>query len=253
VSNRERLFQFLISLLAAAAAVIGARYGIPIPPPQVHIAPDDPIIPRPAPPEKPSPVPNPLAAIGRITFGNAGCTGTIIGPRREDGRQMVLTAAHCVQGQPKKGTMRLRDGRTVGLTVLATDPRSDCAWAVTDATGEEYPFAQLLGATPKVGTKLWHAGYGVDNPGNTETGELLSGPDQNGQVRMRVSVSSGDSGGGICTDPEGYVVSCVCCTSARGQVASVWGASPESIRALMPGGIVREDWQPLAVPIRPEP
>ncbi len=55
----------------------------------------------PAPP-KPDPKPpgdgklDPVAALGRIRFGNAGCTATVIGPRRPDGKWDVLTAAECL-------------------------------------------------------------------------------------------------------------------------------------------------------------
>src|SRR5262245_33958245 len=43
------------------------------------------------------------AAIGRIRFGNAGCTATVIYPRRSDGRWDILTAAHCTGGVGSRG------------------------------------------------------------------------------------------------------------------------------------------------------
>lgn len=39
---------------------------------------------------------DPWNALGRIQFVNAGCTATVVHPRRADGRWDVLTAAHCV-------------------------------------------------------------------------------------------------------------------------------------------------------------
>lgn len=251
--NRENLFRFLINAALVAAAVLGARYGIPIPPPQVTIPPADPMPAAPANPAPAKPAPNPLGAIGRIQFGNAGCSATVIGERRDDGRYLVLTAAHCVRGQPRAGTMRMRDGRTLAISVARVNDRADCCWCFTDATPETLPFALLAPSTPPVGTRIWHAGYGVDVPGNREDGTLDAPANSDGQVRMTLSVSSGDSGGGICTDDAGRVVSCVCCTSARGQRAQVWGASPESIAASQPAAPVWDVWTPLDVPLKMEP
>ncbi|MGL6097132.1 MAG: hypothetical protein ACRC7O_15210, partial [Fimbriiglobus sp.] len=77
---------------------------------------------------KPNPKPDPkpdgtkpdaAAALGKIRFGNAGCTATVIGPRRADGKWDVLTAAHCVNGEGQRGTMTLKDGRSFAITVSA--------------------------------------------------------------------------------------------------------------------------------------
>jgi hypothetical protein len=53
-------------------------------------------------------------------------------------------------------------------------------------------------------------GYGVDKPGNKETGHMVSGPDGNGQLRMNLSVSSGDSGSGTIRADTGELVAVVC-------------------------------------------
>lgn len=256
--NKDR--PWLRSALNAAITILGAflaiRFGIPpgtippipAPPPQVQPAPPVPI---PTPPENQG-KPDTFGAIGRITFGSAGCTATIIGPRRPDGRWNVLTASHCVNGVGARGTMTLKDGRRTGLLVTAFDPKADCAWAVTDTNSEAYPFALLADYTPDVGTKVWHAGYGVDKPGNREDGELTAGPDSNGQIQFSLSVSSGDSGGAIVQDSNGRVLSCVCCTSARGTRARVWGAGPAAIARLLPTDLALDGWVPLPVPIRKE-
>lgn len=249
--NRERLTRWAEFLIAAAIAVIGARYGIPIPPPPVPLPGNPPDVRPVDPPAPPSPQPNTPAAIARIQFGNSGCTATIIGPRRSDGRWWALTAAHCVSGPGQRGTMRLLDGRTEGVQVVSRDPRSDCAWLVTDSNHEKFPFALLAESSPPVGSKVWHAGYGVHVPGNREDGTVTGAPDSNGQLRFRISVSSGDSGGGICLDDSGRVVSCVCCTTQRGAIADVWGASVESIRRSQPTAMVMDDWTPIEVPMRP--
>lgn len=250
----DHLLQAAITIGAAVLLGVLARYGIVLPTPAAPpvVAPDGKAEPAPQ-PQPAAPKTDPHAAIAMIQFGNAGCSATVIDRRRGDGKYNVLTAAHCVSGKPQQGTMRLRDGRQIGVRVVAVDQRADCCWLLTEPTTEEFPFARIAEKTPPVGTRIWHAGYGVDVPGNTERGTLDQLPDANGQVRMTLSVSSGDSGGGICMDDGGALVSCVCCTSARGRVASVWGASPEAIRRLMPGGVVNDEWHPLEIPLKPEP
>lgn len=257
MSNRERLKQFLITLATVALSILAARYGIPIPPPVVPegaIPPPVVVLPpersRPAPLDPEPSRPDTMNAICRIAFGNAGCTATVIGPRRADGRWNLLTAAHCVRGVGQLGEAKLKDGRKLVVEVTATDPRSDCAWLVTREAHTGLPFALLAERSPTPGTPVFHAGYGVDKPGNREEGSVIDGPDQSGQLRFRLSVSSGDSGGGICTTADGVVVSAVCCTTARGRVADVWGCSPESARKLAGTAVNGEHWEPLEIPLR---
>jgi hypothetical protein len=250
MTNRDRLIQFLAALLAAALAAVGARYGIPIPPPAPPPATTAPEVgPAPMPLPQP-PSPDTPRAIARIQFGNAGCTATVIGPRLGDGRYWVLTASHCVQSIGQHGTMRMLDGRTLGIVVQALDRKPDCCWCLTESNAEVLPFALLADRSPAPGTRIWHAGYGVDKPGNREDGSVDAAPDSNGQLRMTLSVSSGDSGGGICIDQDNRVISCVCCTAARGQRSSVWGASVESIRRTQPAGVVADIWTPIEIPTR---
>lgn len=256
MKDRPWLRSAITAVLAGALAALGAYFGIPIPTPPVQ-PPAPPVAPAPVPPVSPPKPeeegrPDTLAAIGRIQFGNAGCTATVIGPRRGDGRWNVLTAAHCVSGVGAKGKLWLKDGRTAGLTVMAVNKAADCAWAVTDTNTERYPFALVADYMPDVGTKVWHSGYGVDKPGNREDGEVVAGPDGNGQVQFSLSVSSGDSGGAIVQESNGRVLSCVCCTAARGQRARVWGAGPAAISRLLPTDFAIEGWNPLEIPEKKE-
>lgn len=257
----EKLKPFLAGLIAAALAVLGGRYlpppAPPTPPPATK--PQEPPPPTiPAPPPKPEPKPNPEQAIARIQFGNAGCSGAVIGPRREDGKWWVATAAHCVVGVGQRGTMRMLDGRTFGVQVAAHAPRvngigPDACWLVTDSNTEELPFGYLADTDPEPGTKVWHAGYGVDRPGNREEGEVLAKSDSNGQIQFYLSVSSGDSGGGICMDKDGKIVATVCCTTQRGAKGYVGGAGPAALRRAKPTAMVLDDWTPSEVPIREVP
>lgn len=247
---RDRLINLGLWLGAALLAALLARLGIDAPPPPIVI-PDTPTQPTEPPQTPPSePPPNPLGAIVKIISGNVGCSATVIGPRRPDGRYWVLTAAHCVNGTGQRWTMRFRNGSTAGFTVVNFNRAADYAWGATDSSTEIYPYALLADATPPAGTKVWHAGYGVDVPANREDGTLLAGADGNGQLKFRMSVSSGDSGGGIVMDENGRIVSNVCCTTRRGAVADVWGASPESMRLGQRDTVDLWDWQPIEIPLR---
>ena len=221
----------------------------------------NPVPPSPIPPSPPTPPKpdggagklDPPNALGRIQFGNAGCTATVIGPRRPDGKWDVLTAAHCVRNTPKNGKMRLLDGRTIGVTVVSVHAEPDVCWLVTDDPIESLPYANLAASNPEVGTKIWHAGYGVDTPGNREDGHVAENENGQGQIRFILSVSSGDSGGGILRTDTNEVVSTVCCTSVMARKASMWGGSTEAIRKTRPvAPKVRTDfkWEPVPMPIK---
>lgn len=246
MSIRDKFILWGAAVLAAVLSALLTRWGLPIviPPPPI-VQPDPP---RPGPP--PEPQPNVPAAIARIQFGSAGCTTTIIGPRRGDGRYWCLTAAHCVGSVGQRGRMTTLDGRTLGVVVVALNRTSDACWLVTDSASESLPFALLAEDTPAAGSKVWHAGYGIDKPGNRESGTFVGGPDGNGQVRFRISVSPGDSGGGIVLDAQSRVLSCVCCTTNLGGVGDVWGAGPRAIAALRATAVLDEEWTPIQIPQR---
>lgn len=252
-----KLWKAIIAgVLAALASFFGGQSVAPkpgdtVPPPITLPAPVRPELDPPPAPVPPPVRPNARAAIGRIQFGNAGCSATVIGPRRHDGRYLVLTANHCIAGQPRTGSMKLRNGDAFPIRVVNTDPRADCCWCVTDVMDRELPFAYLAEKTPAVGTKCWHSGFGVDIPGNREDGEVATGVLPDGKVGMILSVSSGDSGGGILTDSEDRVFSCVCCTSGMARRARMYGAGAEAIRRAMPTNDVLDDWTPLPIPIVP--
>jgi hypothetical protein len=211
-------------------------------------------------PPKPDPKPpgdgklDPVNALGRIRFGNAGCTATVIGPRRADGKWDVLTAAHCVSGVGARGTMTLKDGRSLGIRVVAHHKTPDVAWCVTDDEIADLPYALIAAKNPDPGTAIWHMGYGVDKPGNREDGTVAERENAQGQLRMTLSVSSGDSGGGIFRSDTNELISVVCCTSGMAKKVSMWGCSTEIAQKTRPRGAdADEAWEPVPIPLRSWP
>lgn len=241
----------LAAVLAAVLAGVGAfRPGGTTPTPPVTIPPTE-VPPGPKSLEVP---PDPWNALTRIQFGNAGCTATVIGPRRADGRWDILSAAHCFGNGAREGTAVFRSGLSIKVQFERKDERSDVAWLTTTYPVQELPYALLADAIPQPGDKVYHGGYGVDRPGNRESGTVVVGDNGSGQTQYRISVSSGDSGGGIALDGNGRVLSPVCCTTAKGQVADVWGGTVTECRRLRPvPHPAQDEWTPIELPIRTLP
>lgn len=207
-------------------------------------------------PEIPRVIPKPRRAedaIGKIQFGTSGCTATIIGPVwSNDDKLDILTAAHCVK-VGAAGKMWLKDGRILKVVCVARDPGSDAAWLTADNPGGDIPYLLLADAMPQEGEVVWHQGYGIDRPGNRESG-VFRGKATNGQqCKFRLSVSPGDSGGGIILDSEGKVVSPVCCTTKLGGTGDVFGASPLAAAKIRPSRLVSDEEPPLVYPVLPMP
>jgi hypothetical protein len=224
--------------------------------------------PEPKPDPKPDPNPNPPRpnppsgtldpenAIGRIQFGNAGCSATVIGPRRPDGRWDVLTAAHCMGGVGQVGRMVMpKTGKVYNVRVVAHNKTCDLAWMVTEESITDIEYANLAPANPPLRTPVWHRGYGYHLPRNKETGEVTGGETNSGQLRFYLNVSSGDSGGGIFRADTNEVVSAVCCTAGIAQKTSMWGGSTAQAHRLRPKHTsdVSDEWVPIAIPQRDDP
>lgn len=192
-----------------------------IPPPDPHKPPPDP----PKPPPSKGKL-DPANAIGRIQFANAGCSATVIYPQRADGKWDVLTAAHCVKAVGETGTMTMpSNGAKHNVRVVVLNRDTDLCWLEITEPVDDIEYAKLSQANPPSGTPVWHQGYGVDRPRNREEGTVTGFDSLMGQLRFVLSVSSGDSGGGIFRSDTNEVVSAVCCTTSRGQKVDMWGGS----------------------------
>jgi hypothetical protein len=229
----------------------------PVPPSPM---PPSPMPPSPLPPDKKERI-DPVNAIVRIQFGTAGCSATIVSPRRSDGRWDILTAAHCIENVGDRGVMILpENNKRYPVRVVTRNKTSDVAWLVTEDSVPDLPCAKLADREPEVGVKVWHKGFGVDKPGNREDGEVAEKPNAFGQTRFILSVSSGDSGGGIFRDDTNELISTVCCTSRMAQKASMWGGSVDQVKKHRPTGALSWEpipdakknapWEPINIPIR---
>lgn len=211
--------------------------------------------PEPKPDPKPEPTKDPIQAIGKVVMGGGYCSGTIVGPPRDDKHWTIISASHCFSRVGEKVTFLTRSGRSIPCTVIAIDKQSDGAVMMTDTREDDLPWVYLAASTPPAGTKIFHAGFGVHNPANVERGEVRGGPDAKGQTRYWLSVSQGDSGGGIMYTEEGKLLSPVCCTTRLNAPGDVWGASPEKMTAMIATPTNFIDLAPIDMPIRvaPEP
>lgn len=190
--------------------------------------------PAPKPEDKPAPKPTAKAALGKLLVGTAGCTATVIGPRRADGRWDILTAAHCTSPLLTRGTYTSSTGKVLKVTRTARDASADLAWFVTDDKVDELPFAQLASSSPAAGVEVWHAGFGLTRPGERKEGKVSGGPDSSHQLTFHLLVNSGDSGGAIFRKDNDEVVASVCCTTRLGGLGSVNGGSSRRAAELRP-------------------
>lgn len=253
---REPWRSILVAVLTAVLTILGGGAAV-----QVSGCGRPPAMPQPEPPGRPDPMPpqqappdqppQPWEAIGRLALSGSYCSATVVGPRRSDGRWWVISAAHCLRRAGEEATLTLRRGGTLRVTAVAIDRESDLAILLTEHL-DALPYALLADATPAAGAAVWHGGYGRHQPGNREAGRVLSGPDPRGQVRYRLSVSPGDSGGGIIHTETGRLLSPVCCTTRLDAEGDVWGSSPERIQRLLAATAAGGDGlPPHEMPTRP--
>lgn len=198
-----------------------------------------PVAPPPKPDATPSPKPegakpDPVAATGLIRFGSSGCTATPIWPRRTDGRWDILTATHCVSKVGQRGTLKLRDGRTLNVTVAAFNTTADVCWLTTDAAVESMPYAILAPKLPDGGVICWHNGYGTDRPSNVERGVCLGDGLGDAKIRLRISFSPGDSGGGVFREDDGTLIGVASSTTAFARVAIAYAGSSVAAAKIRP-------------------
>jgi len=231
----------LAAVLAAVLAVLGNRQ---LPPPS-----DDTPSNPPA-PKQTEPAANPLDALGRLSMAGGFCSATPVGPLGKDGKQVLLSAAHCVKSIGEACQYTSRAGRVVRCFVSSVNRQADAALLVSEPLLEPLPYLLVATETPAAGSAVFHAGFGVDNPGNVEKGKVLQRDTGSGQVMFSLSVSPGDSGGGVCVDGSGRLISPVCCTTHLAQVGQVFGARPEIVRQMMLSPASFTSLPPMEMPMR---
>ena len=258
-----------IAILAAVITLLGGTTATQVrgggcysPPPPVIVPPPPPTVPappatkpdpEPAPPPKPEPTKEPIRAVVRVIMSGGYCSGTIVGAPRKDGTVTIVTAAHCLRAVGERVTLHtLHDTgntRSFAATAIAIDRTADAAILVSESPQPGLPWLPLATETPEVNTAIWHAGFGQDQPGNVEKGRVLAKPNRDGQTQYWLSVSPGDSGGGIMLDSQGRLLSPVCCTTNLAAPGNVWGAAPEVLQRMLsaPASFVG-DLQPVAMP-----
>jgi hypothetical protein len=204
-------------------------------------------------PEEDKPAANPCDAIAKIIMSGGYCSATIVGPKREDGRWYLVSAAHCHRRVGEEVTVVLRNGISFGARVIAINRKSDCSILLTDQSHDKLPWLRIAD-TYEIGDKVFHCGYGVHIPGNREDGYIVAKENADLQIRYRLSVSQGDSGGGIVATKTGELLSPVCCTTRLNGVGDVWGASPRVIRSMIthPTNFL-DDLKPISMPVRDLP
>jgi len=247
-------------LTAILLAVVQHWFGPSVVLPPLPVPPGDKIEQTPPAPPKPSVQTqfDPSNAIHKVIMQRGYCSGTIVAHSessvlRPDKRLWVVSAAHCFGEVGNKVQHQLRDGRTLVGTVCAIDRGADCALVITDPITESFgvvPYTTVASiGSYSVGNPVWHQGFGVHIPGNKEIGKIADLTNQRGQVRYRLSVSQGDSGGGIIHDATGRLLSPVCCTTQLNAMGDVWGAAPERILRMMATPTDYVDVQPIEMPV----
>lgn len=192
----------------------GGRFLPPAPPP----------VPQPMPPAVPAD-PAGRKSVVKFYISNVMCSSTPILPVRADGRWDILTAAHCWQHGAADPHVLAADGTKYAVDLVVKDDAGDVAWCRTRAAAPKLVGSPLATAAPDPGRVVYHCGYGQDKPGNVEAGTVLGIRTASGQTAFRLSVSHGDSGGGIFDAASGEVVACVSSSTGIAQYTTMFGGS----------------------------
>ena len=127
ISIPEPWRSILVAVLTALLTVIGGgtavHFGCVRVPPQDEKRGDKEKSPR---PDDDKPAANPCDAIAKIIMTGGYCSATVVGPKRDDGRWYLVSAAHCHRRVGEEVTVVLRNGISFGARVIAINRKSDC-------------------------------------------------------------------------------------------------------------------------------
>jgi len=184
--------------------------------------------PKPTPPPEPTPKEkreNAINSVVKIRTQYSLCSATIV--FQFESQVTLFTAAHCVSRQGQVFDVETRSGVKFQATVAAFDRKSDLAVLLAKYSGK-LPYTPIARGY-KLGEKVFHCGFGRHIPGNVEEGELISIGDY--QNAYSLSVSPGDSGGGI-FNADGEWMGAVCCTTNLDRVGTVWAGNVYALKRL---------------------
>ena len=212
----DKVWEKFGPLIIAVVTALLIRYlppGTQLPPVSPPSVPAPPVTPTPPPPPAPVvPRIDAVQATAKLSFKNGHCTCTVIHPQTANGMWHVLSAAHCSGGVGTTATVCTKDNTCYTARCVWVDTKADLSWYVMKGPPTLYS-AVLSDVVPTVGDMVWHCGYGVDKPGNTEFGTVTVTGEKVKQYELNLSVSSGDSGSGIFDRNTGKLLCVVCCTS----------------------------------------
>lgn len=242
---KDTLKGFLLALATALLALVGNRQ---LPPP----TPPNPLTPStPTPPVVQAPTQDPLAAIGKLVMSGGSCSATVVSAPDSQGQQLLLSASHCVKSIGESCQFFTRSGQMLECRVKSINRGPDISILETESLRSPLPYLLIAASSPPAGSPVMHCGFGIDKPGNVERGKVLQSDTGGGQVMFELSVSPGDSGGGICLDGQGRVISPVCCTTRLAAIGQVFGGRPEEIRRMMELPAAFIDVKPMTMPAPP--
>lgn len=218
-----------VTAFATTADARPRRHWYQPPPPQFHPAP--PTTPSPPPPENETHARTRAATVA-VLQAHASGTGTNIDDPDDPNRDYVVTANHVVDRTNEPVTITDAEGRKSRGRVIARDKDADLALIQVEPPRPNRTVATIAAAPKPIGTAIYHHAHGMHRPQNLETGTVRTTYRTDGQDTFTLSVSAGDSGGGIFDAETGELVAVIAATTAKNRDAIVFAGNALRIHQL---------------------